>query len=92
MKNILINHGIGNYISNNPNITMEIIEKYPNKPWNWKYISLNLFQKHKYYKYRQRKIIKKYWKQYKNKKIIKLKNKFNKIICNDLLNVLLNFI
>ena len=23
------------YISYNPNITMEIIEKYPNKPWNW---------------------------------------------------------
>ena len=28
-------------ISCNPNITMEIIEKYPNKPWNWDYISYN---------------------------------------------------
>jgi len=24
-----------NHISRNPNITIEIIEKYPNKPWNW---------------------------------------------------------
>ena len=25
----------------NPNITMEFIEKYPEKPWNWGYISEN---------------------------------------------------
>jgi hypothetical protein len=30
-----------NYISCNPNITMDIIEKYPNKPWNWNNISFN---------------------------------------------------
>ena len=24
-----------NYISRNPNLTLEFIEKYPNKPWNW---------------------------------------------------------
>ena len=30
-----------NYISQNPNITMEIIEKYPNKPWDWEFISEN---------------------------------------------------
>ena len=28
-------------ISINPNITMEMIEKYPDKPWNWEYISYN---------------------------------------------------
>jgi len=27
------------YISKNPNITMDIIEKYPEKPWIWYYIS-----------------------------------------------------
>ena len=25
----------------NPNITMEIIEKYPDKPWDWNWISRN---------------------------------------------------
>ena len=30
-----------NGISRNPNITMDIIEKYSNKPWNWEYISRN---------------------------------------------------
>ena len=29
------------WISRNPNITMEIIEKYPDKPWNWSAISCN---------------------------------------------------
>jgi hypothetical protein len=29
------------YISENPNLTMEIIEKYPNKPWDWYLISYN---------------------------------------------------
>ena len=28
-------------ISNNPNITMDIINKYPDKPWNWNRISEN---------------------------------------------------
>ena len=28
-------------ISRNPNITMRIIEKYPNKPWKWYDISCN---------------------------------------------------
>ena len=32
-------------ISRNPNITMEIIEKYPDKPWNWPTISMNRFRK-----------------------------------------------
>ena len=27
-------------ISSNPNITMEFIEKYPDKPWNWSRISM----------------------------------------------------
>ena len=27
------------YISANSNITMEIIEKYPDKPWDWNFIS-----------------------------------------------------
>ena len=27
--------------SYNPNITMEIVEKYPDKPWNWYRISCN---------------------------------------------------
>ena len=33
------------YISRNPNISMDIIEKYPDKPWvwNWSYISCNTF-------------------------------------------------
>ena len=30
-----------NGISENPNITMDIIEKYPDKPWDWARISLN---------------------------------------------------
>ena len=25
-------------ISCSPNITIEMIEKYPNKPWDWRYI------------------------------------------------------
>ena len=29
------------YISRNPNITMEKIEKHPNKPWKWWNISKN---------------------------------------------------
>ena len=29
------------YISRNPNISMRIIEKYSDKPWNWSYISWN---------------------------------------------------
>ena len=29
------------WISENPNITMDIIEKYPDKPWNWSAISNN---------------------------------------------------
>jgi hypothetical protein len=29
-------------ISKNPNLTMEIIEKYPDKPWEWNLISCNL--------------------------------------------------
>ena len=28
-------------VSANPNITMEMIEKYPNKDWNWSYLSWN---------------------------------------------------
>ena len=32
-----------NGISWNPNITMDIIEKYPDKPWNWSNISQNPF-------------------------------------------------
>ena len=35
LKNIQINHGIGIEFPSNPNITMEIIEKYPDKPWDW---------------------------------------------------------
>ena len=30
-----------NDISSNPNITMKMIEKYQNNPWNWSYISIN---------------------------------------------------
>ena len=30
-----------NSISHNPNITKDIIEKYPDKPWNWSGISRN---------------------------------------------------
>ena len=42
MKSILINLGNWDAISSNyPNITMEFIEKHPDKPWNWYYISLN---------------------------------------------------
>ena len=42
MKNILIKIGIGNGgITQNPNLTIEIIEKYPNKQWFWYYISIN---------------------------------------------------
>ena len=26
------------YMSQNPNLTMEIIEKYPDKPWKWNWI------------------------------------------------------
>ena len=40
MKSIQRNLGIGG-VSMNPNITMEIIEKYPEKPWNWDWISCN---------------------------------------------------
>ena len=29
------------WISQNPNITMEMIEKYPEKSWNWEWISQN---------------------------------------------------
>ena len=29
------------FISNNPNLTLEIIMKYPNKPWDWDTISQN---------------------------------------------------
>ena len=37
-----------NWISQNPNITMEMIEKYPEKPWDWSYgISRNTFKKNK---------------------------------------------
>ena len=32
---------MGISISRHPNITMEIIEKYPDKPWDWYYISSN---------------------------------------------------
>ena len=35
------------WISNNPNITMDIIRENPDKPWDWKWISLNKFQKEK---------------------------------------------
>ena len=35
------------WISRNPNITMDIIEKYPDKPWSWCYISRNKFLKEK---------------------------------------------
>ena len=42
-------------------------------------------------KYGNRKIIKKYWKQYKIEKTKNLKNKLNKIIYNDLLNIILNY-
>ena len=35
LKIILINHGIGGWISGNPNITMEIIKANPDKPWDW---------------------------------------------------------
>ena len=34
-------------ISYNSNITMEMIDKYPDKPWNWNYISYNKFTKEK---------------------------------------------
>ena len=43
LKNIQINHGIGMNCHRNPNITMDIIEKYPNKPWNWSDFN-NLFE------------------------------------------------
>ena len=42
--NFLMKHEdklIWDQISQNPNITMEIIEKYPDKPWNWICISYN---------------------------------------------------
>jgi hypothetical protein len=32
-----------NAISYNPNITMEIIESYPDMPWDWNSISSNKF-------------------------------------------------
>ena len=32
-----------NLLSRNPNITMEIIEKYREKPWDWYHISNNKF-------------------------------------------------
>ena len=35
------------YISQHPNITMEMIENNPDKPWNWKGISKNKFTKEK---------------------------------------------
>ena len=34
-------------ISENPNITMDIIRENPDKPWNWRLISENEFQKEK---------------------------------------------
>ena len=34
-------------ISGNPNLTMEFIEKYPNKPWSWTAISRNALTKEK---------------------------------------------
>ena len=36
-----------NGISYNPNITIEIIENNPEKPWYWNWISLNRFKKEK---------------------------------------------
>ena len=35
------------YISRNPNITMEIIENNPENPWDWCNISQNTFKKEK---------------------------------------------
>ena len=34
-----------NSISQNPNITMDIIRENPDKPWDWEYISRNPFAK-----------------------------------------------
>ena len=41
LKSILINLGIGRVYILNHNLTMEILETYPNKPWEWDYISAN---------------------------------------------------
>jgi len=35
------------YISRNPNITMEMIENNPDKPWDWDWVSENKFSKEK---------------------------------------------
>ena len=32
-------------VSENPNLNSEIIEKYPNKPWSFRYIASNKFSK-----------------------------------------------
>ena len=47
-------------ISGNPNITMEIIEKNPDKPWNWYYLSIAKFNKEKqsYLLHKQREYVK----------------------------------
>ena len=41
MKSILINLGIGIIYLENIILLWKFIEKYPNKPWDWDYISKN---------------------------------------------------
>ena len=41
MKNIQINHWDWYGISFNPNVTMDFIDKHPEKPWDWCYVSNN---------------------------------------------------
>ena len=67
---------------------MEIIEKYPNKPWNWYRISSNKF------KYNKELILKyigkcrKIYKKYKRLNRIKILKTY---ICRDLLSTILNY-
>ena len=51
----------------NPNLTMEMINKYPDKDWCWDYISLNRFN----YKKKQNQInkIKRWYKRMKLRQI-----------------------
>ena len=63
-----------NCISRNPNITIDIIEKYPDKPWDWNCISSNPF------KYEKELFIEKRMKEYLS--AYRIQQYYWKGICN----------